>query len=302
MLHTHWQADWRHNVTHFAVSGGYVVLLFAGLALQTRTAWQISLALIGASSFWAWHASTRRYRTVADTPTSRIGSAPQGYVELVGRGRHVPGEAPRSRISGLPCLWYRYVIERERDRGWEFMESGVSDAPFEIDDGSGRVRIEPDGAEMIISQRQISVREGYRIVEWSLVDGEMLYAIGEHVTVGGAHATFDRRADVSDLLAQWKRNPAALRARYDSNRDGEISLDEWDKVRDDAAAEVDRAHHAARLEPDVHLMRKPADGRLYLIANRDVASLVAHFRVWSWIHLAALGAAVTGLAWLARLP
>ena len=59
----------------------------------------ISLAagLIGISSFFAWYANLRRYRAIADTPTSRIASAPQGYVELTGKGVHPPGE----RLIGL---------------------------------------------------------------------------------------------------------------------------------------------------------------------------------------------------------
>lgn len=302
MLHTYWQADWRRHVSDLAFMAGFFVLLFVGLNLQSRAAWQWIFVAIGLTGSWGWYRNMRRYRTIADTPTSRIGSTPQGYAEFVGRGRHATDTPPRSRISGLPCLWHRYVIERERDQGWEYLESGESDAPFVVDDGSGRALIDPEGAEILVSHQQISMRADHRIVEWSLIEGELLYVIGEHVTVGGERATLDRRADVADVLSDWKRNPVALRARYDADRDGEISLDEWEKVRHDAAAEVDRAHRAARLEPDVHLMRRPADGRPFLIANRDVAALVRHFRTWSWIHLAWMAGAVTGLGWAARLP
>lgn len=302
MRHTRWQADSRSHRLDFALTGGQLFLLFVGLNLQSRTGWQISLALIAATSFWAWVVHTKRYRTVADTPTSRIGSAPQGYVELVGRGRYAPGNPPRRRISGLPCLWHRYRIERESDGHWEYLESGGSSEPFDLDDGSGRVRIDPAGAEILVSDREISTREGYRTIEWTLIEGETIYVIGEHATLSPAHALREHRSDMAEVLAEWKRNPAALRARYDANRDGEIDLDEWEKVRRDAAAQVDRAHQAARLEPDVQVMRKPAHGQPYLIANRDVASLVRHFRIWSWIHLAWLAGAIAGLSWAARLP
>ncbi|MFN3716881.1 MAG: hypothetical protein ACK4R8_09190, partial [Thiobacillus sp.] len=102
----------------------------------------------------------------------------------------------------------------------------------------------------------------------------------------------------ADLLADWKRDKAALLARFDANRDGEISLDEWENARKAAADEVDRAHFDIRLKDGVHLMRKPAHGRPYLIANRDMHALVRHYRLWSRAHLILLGAALAAFALL----
>ena len=101
MFRTHWAAEWRHDYANLALGGGNLLILLLGLKLQSRLGWQISFALVGLTSFWAWYANLRRYRTVADTPTSRIASAPQGYIELVGRGRQPPGAGLVSPISGL---------------------------------------------------------------------------------------------------------------------------------------------------------------------------------------------------------
>jgi hypothetical protein len=288
-------AEWRHDYVNIALGGGNLLLLLLGFKLQSRVGWQIGFALVGVSSFWAWYANLKRYRTIADTPTSRIASAPQGYVELAGRGRQPPGATLVSPISGLPCLWYRYKIERKDGDRWEHVESSVSHDTFGLDDGSGKVLIDPEGAEILTSHKQVSTSGGYRRTEWTLIEGETLYVIGEHVTLGGPNAMLDRKADLATLLTEWKQDKAALLARFDTDRDGEISLDEWERARKAASDEVDRAHLDTRLRDGIHLVRKPAHGQPFLIANREVAALVRHFRRWSWAHLALVMAAAIGL-------
>jgi hypothetical protein len=295
MYQTRWAAEWRHDYANFALGGGNLLILLLGLKLQSRIGWQISFALVGLTSFWAWYANLKRYRTVADTPTSRIASAPQGYIELVGRGQQPPGDGLVSPISGLPCLWYRYRIERKNGDRWEYVESGTSHDTFGVSDGSGQVLVDPDGAEILTSHRQVSNVEGYRKTEWTLIEGEPIYVIGEHVTIGGPNAVLDKKVDLATLLAEWKTDQSALLARFDADRDGEISLEEWEHARQAASDEVDRAHLDIRLKDGIHLMRKPAHGRPYLIANREVTALVRHFRLWSWLHLALMLASLAGL-------
>jgi hypothetical protein len=293
-------AEWRHDYANLALGGGNLLILLLGFQLQSRIGWQISLVLVGLTSFWAWHANLKRYRTVADTPTSRIASAPQGYIELAGRGQQPPGDGLISPVNGLPCLWYRYRVEHKNGDRWEHVESGISHDTFGVSDGSGLVLVDPDGAEILTSRKQVSSAHGYRKTEWTLIEGEVLYVIGEHVTLGGPNAVLDKKADLAALLAEWKADKAALLARFDANRDGEISLDEWEHARQAASAEVDRAHLDIRLKDGIHLMRKPAHGRPFLIANREVTALVRHFRLWSWVHLALIMAALLGLAVLNR--
>lgn len=298
MFHTRWVAEWRHDYANLALGGANLLVLLLGFKLQSRMGWQISFALVGLTSFWAWYANLKRYRIVADTPTSRIASAPQGYIELVGHGKQPPGQGLISPVTGLPCLWYRYRIERRNGDRWEYVESGISHDTFGMDDGSGSVLVDPDGAEIITSRKQVSSAGGYRKTEWTLIEGETVYVIGEHITLGGPNAVLDKKADLATLLAEWKTDKTALLARFDANRDGEISMQEWERARQTASDEVDRAHLDIRLKDGIHLMRKPAHGRPFLIANRDVTELVQHFRWWSWVHLILTMAASIGLMYL----
>ena len=300
MLRRHWGGEWRHDYANLALSGGNLLILLLGFKLQSRMGWQISLALVGLTSFWAWFANLKRYRTVADTPTSRIASAPQGYIEIAGRGQQPPGTSLISPLTGLPCLWYRYRVERRNGDRWEYVESGISHDTFGVSDASGQLLVDPDGAEIITSRKQVSNRDGYRRTEWTLIEGETLYVIGEHVTLGGPDAVLDKKADFATLLGEWKRDKTALLARFYADRDGEISLAEWERARQAASAEIDRAHLDIRLKDGIHLLRKPAHGQPFLIANREVNALVRHFRLWSWAHLVLILVALLGLVFLGR--
>ena len=110
-----------------------VVAVLAGFLLR-----------LGLNGFW-------RLRTVVDTPTARVRSAPQGYVELTGLSLPYRGSV-RAALTGLPCLWYRFKIEEKRGTGksrrWVTVESGEADSPFLLDDGTGRCLVEPNGAEL----------------------------------------------------------------------------------------------------------------------------------------------------------
>ena len=294
----HWlrlRSDWRHNLINYGLGAGNLAFLLVGVQLHSPTGWSLTLSLVGITSFLAWLANFRRYRTVFDTPTSRIASAPQGYVEVVGRGRQPPGERLVSHISGVPCLWYRYLIERKRGDRWEYVDSGESHDTFGIDDGSGSLLVDPEGAEIRTSRRSVVTQGGYRKTEWSLLEGETIYVLGEHITLRSADAPLDTRADLAALLTEWKKDKPGLLGRFDSNRDGEIDLEEWEHVRAAGSAEVERMHLQIRLGDSIQLMRKPRHRLPFLIANQEVSALAGHYKRWSWIHLALMLAALSTL-------
>lgn len=288
--------EWRHDYANLLLSGGNLAILLAGFQLSSRTGWQFALALTGATSFIAWIANLRRHRAIADTPTARIASAPQGYIEIFGRGHQPPGAQLVSPITQLPCLWYRYIVERKRNDRWERMDSGISGDTFGVDDGSGLMLVDPEGAEIITSRKEVLRVGEYRKTEWTLIEGEPIYVLGEHVTLGGANAVLDVRADLSALLAEWKQDRSSLLARFDADGDGDISLAEWEQARTAAAAEVAQNHREIRLREGVQLMRKPGQGRLFLIANRPAPALAKRYLLWSWTHLVLLLCAAVGVA------
>lgn len=290
-------AEWRHAYANVALAGGNLVFLLIALDSPTPRGIALAAGLTGITSLYAWYANLRRFRAVADTPTSRIASAPQGYVELAGKGVHLPGGTLISHLNGLPCLWYRYVIEEKHGSQWRRIDSGASNERFGLNDGTGTALVDPEDAEIITSNKQVIKNAPYRQTEWTLIEGEMLYVLGEHVTIGGANADLDLRQDVSGLLGEWKRDRVDLARRFDLNGDGEISLQEWQLARSAAQRQVEREHNEVKLKRGVHLVRKPR-GRMFLIANRTPAQMVSRYLHWAWVHLCLFIAACIAAAML----
>lgn len=290
-------AGWRHVYANIALTGGNLAFLLIALRSPTPEGVGLAAGLVGITSFFAWYLNLRRYRTVADTPTSRVFSAPQGYVEIVGKGVHPPGSQLVSPVSGLPCLWYRFIIEEKNGNKWQRVDEGLSTQPFGISDGTGEALIDPDRAEIITSNKQVTLRGRYRHTEWNLIEGEPLYVLGEHVSIGGNNAVLDFRQDVSDLLSEWKRDKPALLTRFDKDGDGSINLGEWELARKAAHNQIKLEHQETRLEQVTHLLRKPT-GRLYLIANRTPERLASRYQWWAWAHLCLVFMACMAIATL----
>jgi len=274
------------NRSEWLTSGFHLFILIVAVQDDSGRLWPFALGLVALVSFFAWILAYRRYRQIHDLPTSKVASAAQGYVELFGRSERLDGEPLASKVSGLPCCWYRYYIERKEPGGkWEQIDHGTSVAHFLLVDDTGRCVISPEGAEVLSSRKQVWTEGIYRYTEWLLLPQGPLYAVGEFVTRGGGNAELDEKTDVSALLAEWKEDREALNQRFDLNQDGAIDLKEWELARLQARREVRRRHAEIRVRDGVHLLRKPHDGRLFLLANQIPEKLGRRFALWSAIHL-----------------
>lgn len=243
------------------------------------------LSLAG-TLFCLWRARTAfiHARLIADLPTSRVRSASQGLVELAGFAR-AAGEPLSAPLSGRPCLWWRYRIERyrsgRRGNSWVTVEKGASGAPLKLDDGSGRCLILPDGGE-VRSHRvkrwtgyqrrppagdQDSGRsllggmlgQRYRYTEEVIADGDPLYALGHFETDDGGRLT-DASSLQGDILRTWKQHRyPTLVAAYDRDGDGALDTTEWEAVRAAARREARAEQRRRGRQPAEHRLRKPED-------------------------------------------
>jgi hypothetical protein len=161
------------------ISAGHL-LLFPVVYLAPQLSHKvIALALAGLGSLVAWLAAFRRYHLIAYTPTSRIASAAQGYVELEGRCEPHPGSAPLGFLSGPPCVCYRYVTHRLSGCEWQFIDRGQSSETFLLLDESGTCVIDPEQAEVLTTHRRKWVSGHYKQQVEYLAPGDMIYALGE---------------------------------------------------------------------------------------------------------------------------
>jgi len=257
------------------------------------------LLILCAGGLYGFLRYSRLLRLIADTPTARIRSAPQGLVQLEGTGGWLPGPQIVAPLSGLPCVWYRYRIEESsgtlgRNRRRVVVAQGRSDDLFVLTDGTGECVVDPDGATVIRPERDVwysasrALNSGprggsrwggrYRHTEERLPAQQPLLVVGEFAT--RRHEGLDRNERMRDLLGRWKNDPAII-ARYDSSGDGRLSVQDWEKVRAAARDEVEREMLREETPDAVHLLRRGERGtqRILLLSTLDESQLLFRQRL-----------------------
>ena len=279
--------DLRSQYAEALTSGSYIFLLgmaFMGGGKANRLVYFALLAIIG---FVSWLAAFKRAQAIAQLPTSRIGSAAQGYVELYGRASLEKDFINVAPHSGKQCLWFRYRMYERDDKNWREINNAVSSATFEINDATGVCRVDPDDAEVLGADRHTSYRDGYKHVEDILFGGGKIYVLGEFSTLNAAPNAVSLSEDVSHLLSDWKKNPKQLHKRFDLNHDGHIDLQEWELARRLALHTVEKEHAQLRQASHVNIMRAPKNSRLFLISSLSPQKLRQRYVFWSGVHFAA---------------
>ena len=272
--------------------------------------------------------SIRIARLIEDTPTSRVRSAAQGYVELAGRALPLPDTQNLAPLTQRPCVWWRYRISKKVESGsgknrrqrWQTVASGRSSIPFLLDDDTGTCIVKPDGAEIITTETTtwygdapwpasggpgtrnaaqwlMSSGRDYRYAEERIYEHEKIYALGDFRS-SATNVERDLQAEQAALLSEWKQDQPALLQRFDANADGRIDLNEWEAAREAARRTViERTTTARPTGSTLHALCKP-EGRLFLLAALPPGDLVKRYRrraLWSFIGFMA---AVYALGWL----
>ncbi|MDP1678796.1 MAG: GIDE domain-containing protein [Candidatus Nitrotoga sp.] len=292
--------DWlKREYAQLITSGAQLLLLFVGIRLHSRNGWLYCLAAIALISLYAWLSSLYRLRTLRNTPTSKIASAAQGYVELMGSGQPFCDPPLLSNLRRHPCLWCRYKIEQRERNGWRTLDSGETSDSFILRDDTGECVVDPESAEIITQDYDQWQMEGCRYTECKLIKGETLYVIGQFRTQGGSNQEFDTRAELSALLTEWKKNNMSmLLTRFDLNKDGELSIEEWELARQAAKREVEKMKVDVLAQPSTNVISRSPDGQLFLISNLSQDRLSRRYLLWAWGHLMIFFGSLGGLGWV----
>jgi hypothetical protein len=116
----------------------------------------IAIAVVGAFAgvyiFYRGFCLLQRKRLILNTPASRIRSAAMGLVEI--NGLAVGPYTMMAPITGVPCYYFRTAAWQWQQRGknseWVKVADESLHVPFFLDDNTGRVLVDPQGAEMEI--------------------------------------------------------------------------------------------------------------------------------------------------------
>ena len=94
----------------------------------------------------------QRRRLILDTPFSKIRSASIGMVEL--NGLAVGPYTMPAPVTGRPCYYYRTAVSEWKQCGknkqWVKVAGECMHLPFFLDDNTGRVMVDPHGADLDI--------------------------------------------------------------------------------------------------------------------------------------------------------
>lgn len=269
----------------------------------------IASAIASAACFVAAFVYWHRVRLIEDTPTSKIRSAHQGYVEIIGRAGKLGHEPLLAPVTLTPCVWYRYKVEERHTQEaggkqvypWVTVQEGLSEEMFLLDDGSGKCIVDPEGARVTPAWRKVWYANSsndwttlpkkpgllsvlgmgrYRFTEERIHQGDPLYAIGQFHSVSGHDDLPGKEAAVRELLRDWKRRETDLLERFDANRDGRIDLNEWEQARAAARAQVEREHRELLALPQYHILNKPELARQpFIISGKSQEHLLSRYRV-----------------------
>lgn len=268
---------------------GFLFLFLAGLFL------------VGAYRFLRLQA---RRRLVEDTPTSRIRSATQGYVELEGRARLMDGPPILSPLTHTECAWWRFKVEkREQDDNrtrWVVIRQGTSASLFLLEDGTGECVVDPDGAIVEPAYRRIWLGAtphpggglaapwmssgDYRYTEELIQPGEQVYALGWFTSHDALHVSPQERT--RDTVIAWKKDPRMLE-QFDADGDGRLDEAEFAVLREEARRHAETVHREQALLPQTHVLRADPQGRPFLLSTYDQHQLARRLRLHAWLWLAA---------------
>jgi hypothetical protein len=273
----------------------YLPLVWMGLHFHAGRLGLAAILALAAFALYSWTRSLRKVRALVDTPKARIGSAAQGYVALRGRLKPLAGALLVAPVLGCVCVWYRVRIEERHGDDWRTVSHTQSAESLLLADGTGECLVLCDDADILTPHREVKQDQSQRTTVHWLGNGEQVTVLGEFRTRGAADPSASVAQQIGDLLADWKSDRAGLLARFDSDRDGEISLEEWEAARAAARREV-----LARLaEPgaalDTHLVTIPTDGRPFIVSAMPPKASAWHFE---WISALDLAVFFAGLAWL----
>jgi len=128
-----------------------LTILFSS-GFSTGSLWPLAGVCAGTYVFYRGFRLFQRKRLIMDTPSSKIRSASIGLVEVSGLA--VGPYTISAPIGTVACYYYRTMAwqyrQEGKDKKWVKVVDESLHVPFYLDDNTGQVLINPQGAEMDI--------------------------------------------------------------------------------------------------------------------------------------------------------
>lgn len=125
-------------------------------------------------------------RQIARVPRTKVMAAVAGEVNLSGKALRMAAEGPLLRAvdSQAPCLYYLYRKERKEtdsdgDVKWVSVDRREEFVPFHLDDGTGRLRVEPSrDVDFNVPESHRRRSGDFRFIEYRIDPGDRVFVFG----------------------------------------------------------------------------------------------------------------------------
>lgn len=145
--------------------------------------WWVVLGVLGFIGFtYIGFRYAKLKRMIENIPTSQAKGVSFGLAEVKGEVETYFGESLSGPLNGVPCVWYRYLVEERRGTGknarWITISDDTQFQRFYCADRSGKIAINPDKAEIITRHKKVKREGAWRYSQWVLKPKDTLYALG----------------------------------------------------------------------------------------------------------------------------
>ena len=163
-----------------------------------------------------------REKLMKNTPLSKVNSVALGLAEL--QGHATPLKTLTAPIERKACVYWHYEVEELRQSGkssqWVTISEHQSHTPFYIEDDTGKILVDPDGAEVDIPKdlsettgvfdslspctSDFAQQKGYsmglldrkkRFTEWIIEPGDPVFVFGTVTSPKGQLAGLTKTED-----------------------------------------------------------------------------------------------------------
>lgn len=221
-----------------------------------------------------WMHNVIKAQVMQDLPLSKVRSCSQGFVALQGHQEQGPDGLIIGKLSKKTCVWYRYTIEFFNNRSWQIIEQGYSTDLFTLNDGTGRVFIDPTGAD--ISSPKVTSWQGrhrypkglpngafarwfgtfgpYRYREWRMDPQDPITVSGNFITLTKENIdASSKTSQVHSLLNKWSQKHQHLLNQFLYHNVHPTEHFSENTMRFEAQKELYR-DSTSRMQPTFHVL------------------------------------------------
>ena len=125
--------------------------------------------------FYRGFKNLRKKQLIENTPTSKVRSIAMGQVEVIGTTKPFT-KLIKSPFTNTPCVYYKWQVEEYRrtknSSYWAEIAKGDSKNKFYLEDNTGEVLVDPQGAEIDI-QHDLQTQLKTEIIDAFLTENKI---------------------------------------------------------------------------------------------------------------------------------